>query len=127
MSPAASSTSVTELRAQRVVKGGHSDGAVQSPATSHGVGTQWPPAHIAAAAIHIKVTNAAQGGTASRPMTSHRRMASDERTIVHSAGRPAAATAARAISAPARTSVQLANNAEWLRIAVASGVSSTVQ
>src|SRR6266576_1606915 len=64
MSPTVIRTNVTELRAQRVARGGQLCGAVQSPVTSQGVGTQWPPLALADAAIQASVNNAAQGGTA---------------------------------------------------------------
>jgi len=66
MSPAIIRTSVTELRVQRVARGGQFCGAVQSPVTSQGVGTQWLLFALAAAAIHASVTSAAQSGTANR-------------------------------------------------------------
>src|SRR5947207_15117066 len=64
--PAIIRTSVTELRIQRVARGGQFCGAVQSPVTSQGVGTQWLLFALAAAAIHASVTSAAQSGTANR-------------------------------------------------------------
>src|SRR5580704_4106622 len=65
-SPAIIRTSVTELRVQRVARGGQFCGAVQSPVTSQGVGAQWLLFALAAAAIHVSVTSTAQGGTANR-------------------------------------------------------------
>src|SRR2546430_13482283 len=41
--PPASNRSVTIPSSQRVFVSGHPDGAVQSPVTSHGVGTHLPP------------------------------------------------------------------------------------
>ena len=127
MMPAAITTNVRMLRPQRVVTEGQFSGAVQSPVTSQGVGTQWLSESCVAPANQTSMTSSATRGTATHRTALHRLVTIALFKIVANTGTPTTAMAAAESKEPPLTKFQLVKSAACSRIAPASGVSATVQ